>query len=167
MGLRSYFTPGKAKEGKNDPVKSRHGPVESTSGAEKPVQGQHDPTLASAPAEASHSDVTAQVPSGSNSVPNSRPGSIFASGEARSTQNSALYDIKCDVMVNYLHQQQLERMWTIPSAPDEGVVLKKSRGQYTACPQEISPHLSAFAQAVEGLNVKVSRVYIDSSVYTG
>lgn len=58
-------------------------------------------------------------------------------------------------MVNYLHQQQLEHMWS-DGTPGEGVVLKKSRDQYTSCPAELSQYEGGFFDAARKLNVKVS-----------
>ena len=58
-------------------------------------------------------------------------------------------------MVNYLHQQQLEHMWS-DGTPGEGVILKKSRDQYTSCPAELSQYEGGFFDAARKLNVKVS-----------
>jgi hypothetical protein len=66
-------------------------------------------------------------------------------------------DLKCDVMVNWLYQQQMERLWTAGGI-DEGVVLKKSRGAYTCCPADITEEPLGFFKAVETLNVRVSRL---------
>lgn len=64
-------------------------------------------------------------------------------------------DLKCDVMVNWLYQQQMERLWTAGGI-DEGVVLKKARGAYTCCPADITEEPYGFFKAVETLNVRVS-----------
>lgn len=58
-------------------------------------------------------------------------------------------------MVNFLYQQQMERLWTA-GARDEGVVLKKGRGQYTCCPPNIADEPFAFFKSVELLNVRVA-----------
>ena len=63
-------------------------------------------------------------------------------------------EIKADVMVNWLHQQQLERMWT-NGAMGEGVVLKKSRDSYTSCPADLSTYQDDLFDAVCKLNVRV------------
>lgn len=70
-----------------------------------------------------------------------------------------LHDLKCDVMVNYLHQQQQERLWTM-HGEDEGVVLKKSRGEYTCCPADLNDVQDGLARAVETLNVRVCSITI-------
>ena len=64
-------------------------------------------------------------------------------------------DIKADVMVNWLHQQQQERMWT-NLGWGEGVVLKKARDDYVCCPSDLSREPDGIYDSVKKLNVKVS-----------
>jgi hypothetical protein len=45
----------------------------------------------------------------------------------------SIFDIKADVMVSWLHQQQLERLWSA-NMSGEGVVLKKARDNFTSSP---------------------------------
>jgi hypothetical protein len=40
----------------------------------------------------------------------SRPSSIFPAGDFRNGDTGSILDIKTDIMVNWLHQQQMERM---------------------------------------------------------
>lgn len=67
-------------------------------------------------------------------------------------------------MVNYLFQQQSAMMWGNPAerssyygAPytgvEEGVLLRKSKGNYMACPPELAQ--GEFAKACTALNVHV------------
>lgn len=66
-----------------------------------------------------------------------------------------LDDIKHEVMVNYLYQQQCSRLWVSDGTGElEGVVVRKSSDQYVACPRELSN--SPFAQAMSALGVQVS-----------
>lgn len=68
-------------------------------------------------------------------------------------------DIKHEVMVNYLYQQQSSHLWVNPnpapgeSSGDEGVLLRKSKGFYMACPTSLNNSL--FAEACAALNVHV------------
>ncbi len=83
----------------------------------------------------------------------------FASSRASiapSTRSSTMVDeIKHEVMVNYLHQQQCGHMWVADGSGQlEGVVLKKYRGEYLACPPELVH--SEFGMACQALNVQVS-----------
>ncbi|MCJ1395005.1 hypothetical protein MMC18_007886 [Xylographa bjoerkii] len=85
----------------------------------------------------------------------SRPASIYPPGDFRNSRLDDITDIKCDVMVNWLHQQQLERLWT-SGGSGEGVVLKKSRDTYVACPGDLSNVRDHLFDAVQRLNVRVA-----------
>lgn len=86
----------------------------------------------------------------------SRPNSqMFPAGDFRNNAPEELRDIKCDVMVNWLYQQQMEMLWTAGAA-DEGVVLKKTRGNYTCCPPDLMEEPFGFFKSIEMLNVRVS-----------
>jgi hypothetical protein len=89
--------------------------------------------------------------------PASRFGSSRNSISNRSTQSSTfLDDIKHEVMVNYLYQQQCSHLWVSDGSGEiEGVLLRKSRNTYMACPPQLGS--SAFAAACAALNVQVWR----------
>jgi hypothetical protein len=64
-----------------------------------------------------------------------------------------LDDIKHEVMVNYLYQQQCSHLWVSDGSGEiEGVLLRKARGQYMACPPQLVN--SPFAMACTTLNVQ-------------
>ena len=84
-----------------------------------------------------------------------RPALLYPSGDFRNNDPEEIRDLKCDVMVNWLYQQQMEMLWTA-GGQDEGVVLKKTRGQYTCCPSDIVEEPYGFFKAVQTLNVRVS-----------
>lgn len=81
----------------------------------------------------------------------SRPQSI----SGRSYRSSVFVDeIKHEVMVNYLYQQQCSQLWVSDGSGEaEGVLLRKSRGHYMACPPQLGS--SPFAIACAALNVQV------------
>ena len=83
------------------------------------------------------------------------PRAIYPAGDFRNQAVDEILDIKCDVMVNWLHQQQLESMWST-GGPGEGVVLKKAKDNFTCCPSDLSHYRGDFYDAVSALNVKVS-----------
>ncbi len=87
--------------------------------------------------------------------PTPKFGSSRNSLSARSTQSSAfLDDIKHEVMVNYLYQQQCSHLWVSDGSGEiEGVLLRKARNQYMACPPQLGN--SHFATACASLNVQV------------
>ena len=73
----------------------------------------------------------------------------------QSVQSSYSDEIKHEVMVNYLYQQQCSRLWVSDGSGEvEGVLLRKARNQYFACPPALTD--SVFAMACAELNVRVS-----------
>jgi hypothetical protein len=75
----------------------------------------------------------------------------------QSTQSSYLDEIKHEVMVNYLYQQQCSRLWVSDGSGEvEGVLLRKARNRYLACPPALTG--SVFAMVCAELNVQVSYV---------
>ncbi|CAG8950251.1 hypothetical protein HYFRA_00008489 [Hymenoscyphus fraxineus] len=123
MGLGSYF---KAK--KPEPVAEV---------SEKPVSASPQPSY----------NMELQPPQ-------SRFGSSRNSLSNRSTQSSTfLDDIKHEVMVNYLYQQQCSQLWVSDGSGEiEGVLLRKSKNTYMACPPQLGN--SPFAAACAALNVQ-------------
>ena len=85
----------------------------------------------------------------------SRPASIYPSGDFRNANLESITEIKSDVMVNWLYQQQLEMMFTA-GGRGEGVILKKFRDSYTSCPAELGDERGGLFDAIRKLNVKVS-----------
>ncbi|RAL65938.1 hypothetical protein DID88_005599 [Monilinia fructigena] len=64
-----------------------------------------------------------------------------------------LEDIKHEVMVNYLYQQQCSHLWVSDGSGEiEGVLLRKSRNTYMTCPPQLGS--SSFAAACAALNVQ-------------
>ncbi|KAF2861281.1 hypothetical protein K470DRAFT_281569 [Piedraia hortae CBS 480.64] len=89
-----------------------------------------------------------------SSSPISRPDSIYAAGGPRSSQADNVNKIKCNVMVNWLYQQQMKLLWTA-NGPDEGVVLKKSSSSYTCCPAD-----ALYVRAAMTVNARVIKVFL-------
>jgi hypothetical protein len=135
--------------------------------AEKPAAKSDNRT--SAPAQRNSHGLHQQQPSLSeNPTPSLRPDSelhpptsrygsrpqSLSGRSVRSTGSSVLDDIKHEVMVNYLYQQQCSHLWVSDGSGEiEGVLLRKARGQYMACPPQLVN--SPFAMACTTLNVQV------------
>ena len=85
----------------------------------------------------------------------SRPASIYPLGDFRNANLESIAEIKSDVMVNWLYQQQLEMMYTA-GGRGEGVILKKYRDSYTCCPAYLRDERGGLFDAVRKLNVRVS-----------
>ncbi|MCJ1373764.1 hypothetical protein MMC20_004993 [Loxospora ochrophaea] len=135
--LKTYFHPPEKKDGTTTP-KSAAGRVGSTT----------------VPATPAYTGSGAATPVFSGSRPASRPASLYPTGDFRNSTMDDINEIKADVMANWLHQQQMELMWT-SGGISEGVVLKKGRDAYSACPTELSSNRGDFYDAVAKLNVKV------------
>jgi hypothetical protein len=84
----------------------------------------------------------------------SRPQSVSERSFKSNNSSMFLDDIKHEVMVNYLYQQQCSHLWVSDGSGEiEGVLLRKTRGQYMACPPQLGS--SPFAAACAALNVQV------------
>src|SRR5271155_3637165 len=79
------------------------------------------------------------------------PTSIALSSQ--SEQSNFLDDIKHEAMVTYLYQIQCSHLWVGDGGGElEGVLLRKSRNNYLACPPELID--SALATACMEMNVE-------------
>lgn len=127
MGLKSYFKAPKPKEG---PPAAQH-----VSSEKAPAPSPSDAGLLQ-PAPA-HTRRNSSAPS------------------TRSTGSSVFFDeIKHEVMVNYLYQQQCSYLWVGELAGEaEGVLLRKQRGHYMACPPQLAA--TPLATSCAALNVQV------------
>ncbi|KAN0119801.1 Glycosyl transferase family group 2 domain containing protein [Hyaloscypha variabilis] len=128
MGLGGYF---KAKKPEPAPA--------------APVMTEKTPAATSSPHHSYNMELQ---------PPTSRFGSSRNSISNRSTQSSTfLDDIKHEVMVNYLYQQQCSHLWVSDGSGEiEGVLLRKSKNTYMACPPQLGS--SPFAAACAALNVQ-------------
>lgn len=87
---------------------------------------------------------------------NSRSASAFSmnSEGASTAQFSTTTAIKCEVMVQYLRQRQIEKLWSDGNVT-EGVVLKRAKNDFVCQPAELSKQALGFYDEVRKLNVKV------------
>ena len=93
----------------------------------------------------------------SESDPEQASSRLSIAPSMQSTQGSYLDEIKHEVMVNYLYQQQCSRLWVSDGSGEvEGVLLRKARNRYLACPPALTG--SVFAMVCAELNVQVSYV---------
>ncbi|CAJ2504576.1 Uu.00g119700.m01.CDS01 [Anthostomella pinea] len=143
MGLSSYF-----KAEKLEP--KQKGPAPAT--AEGVFTTEKTP---SGPMSLGPGDFELQAPtpqfggSGGGSSRNSVSGRSVRSGHS----SMFVDDIKHEVMVNYLYQQQCSRLWVSDGSGEvEGVVLRKSRGNYITCPPQLVT--TPFGMSCSTLNVQ-------------
>jgi len=74
----------------------------------------------------------------------SRGSSIFPAGDQRNDDVGAISELKNDMIVNWLYDQQLRKQYASGLDPFEGVVLKKSRGNFTCYP----PYMAAIPESL-------------------
>lgn len=78
----------------------------------------------------------------------------YPKGDFRNSSQEALRDIQSTIMVNWLRQTQMERLWS-GTLPGEGAVLKKGRGSFTCCPETLKNDSSEFYSQIVAMNVRV------------
>ncbi|KAI9711350.1 MAG: hypothetical protein M1812_007199 [Candelaria pacifica] len=138
--FKSYFHPaGKKEDGKK--------------AASSNVEMKSSPMGPSTPGLSRKTTPVGTTPVGSRPV--SRPASIYPSGDFRNSAADDVADIKADVMVNWLYQQQMEKLWTT-GGRGEGVVLKKKKATYACCPRELEQDYAGLFDAVLKLNVRAA-----------
>lgn len=82
-----------------------------------------------------------------------RPTSVFAAGSFQNEEE--IKNMKTEVMAEWLYKQQRLKLWA-SSGPEEGVMLKKSRGEYTCCPEDLRYMRSGLFEQIVQMNVAVS-----------
>ena len=110
----------------------------------------------SKPAEITPSEKTSTTPT--PFLDSNTPASItpWTSRPASLGPGEEMSDTRCEILVSWLHQQQIEKTWFDVRADDDGVVLKKSKGEYVCCPEHVAEAPDGFCRAIEALNVRVS-----------
>jgi hypothetical protein len=94
---------------------------------------------------------------GGSSSPSSHSSNSSEARDSSSISNGsdAIRDIKAEILANWLHTKQEERIWTFGS-PGEGVFMKKSKGNYACAPFEVFNDGTGLYHAVTELNARVS-----------
>ena len=91
-----------------------------------------------------------------------QPSISSVSSSTASIQSSLVEEVKHEVMVNYLFQQQCSAMWIGDSSGQlEGIMLRKTRGLYLSCPPQLAD--TSFEAACIAMNVQVCNLHSDSS----
>jgi hypothetical protein len=80
--------------------------------------------------------------------------SLYPAGDFRNSSIPDINDMKAEIMCNYLHQQQMKKMWS-NGGREEGVILRKSREEYTCCPPDLQFQKNGLFDAARKLNVRV------------
>lgn len=127
---------------------------------------QKENAMESGSGSKSRKDDRPRRPLRSNSLPGSRPPPTQApsrkasSASLRGTGASAskasadfVNEIRHEVMVSYLYQQQCSHSWAGKKRQLEGCLVRKARGEYQTCPTSLIT--SSFATSMKALNVQV------------
>lgn len=125
----------------------------SRSGFLKPST-HHASSVSAKPSEVTTGTSTPDTTKQAVSRPASfRHSAIFPSLDATNSRIS-LIDIKNDMMVKWLYEQQLRKQYASGSNAFEGVVLKKARGDFTCCPPQMSLIPNSLYAMVAQMNVR-------------
>ena len=137
MGIGGYFDTNTSSSGSSPP--RMHRPNQLSNMSEKPPSER-----------TSAHEMELQPPTPRTA----RPQSLSARSVQSNSSSIFLDDIKHEVMVNYLYQQQCSHLWVSDGSGEiEGVLLRKARGEYLACPPQLGT--SPFSHACAALNVQV------------
>ncbi|KAL6901641.1 glycosyltransferase [Trichoderma evansii] len=149
MGIASYFKASTKKAEQETPAPPP--PAKLAPPPRLQQEGRQSVLSEKTPSSASVNDMDVQAPTPRF---HSRPQSSSGVSTPGSIQSSLfLDDIKHEVMVNYLYQQQCSQLWVSDGSGEiEGVLLRKARGHYMACPAPLAS--SPFALACAALNVQ-------------
>jgi hypothetical protein len=67
---------------------------------------------------------------------------------------SEIKAMKTEVMTEWLYKQQRLKLWA-SSGPEEGIILKRGRGEYTCCPENLQEAKGGLYDQVVLMNVRV------------
>ncbi|KAF1837671.1 hypothetical protein BDW02DRAFT_107269 [Decorospora gaudefroyi] len=146
MGLSNIFS---KKEGSGLGSKSEKSePKPLNPLAPKPKVNPSDASVGSgAPASFTPLQLRGSRTPSSNSSHTGEP------NRSSTTGSDAIRDIKAEILANWLHTKQEERVWTF-GAPGEGVFMKKSKGSYACAPYEVLNDGTSLYRSVTELNVR-------------
>ena len=98
--------------------------------------------------------------SSSRSSPHStRPSSInHPEGDFRNSGAMSILDLRTEMMATHIYEEQQRRRWGSPQ-PNQGVILKRERGQYICSPPSLRTDSGGLYEAVLAMNVRVSHSF--------
>ncbi|KAL6705005.1 hypothetical protein ACN47E_007408 [Coniothyrium glycines] len=93
-------------------------------------------------------------PGNSSIYSNGRPLQYpFLHGATSSAGSDTIRDVKCDILANWLHTKQEEKCWSMNN-PGEGIMVKKSKGNYACVPQELMNDGTRLYPSIVEMNVR-------------
>ncbi|RAL59028.1 hypothetical protein DID88_009057 [Monilinia fructigena] len=133
--IKGYLAPGKTAE--KEPRKTKN----NETSAPVQVEMHTTPPLGS--------------PMAGSFMNHSRPSSLYPEGDFRNGPRESVMNVKADVVVSWLHQQQMEKLWAV-GAPGEGVILKKAKDDFTCCPPSLRTEPSGIFDYIVAMNVRAA-----------
>jgi hypothetical protein len=91
----------------------------------------------------------------------SAPTSHYPVGDFRNSSQEALRDTQSIIMVYWLRQMQMEKLWS-RGLRGEGVILKKGRDNFTCCPETLKDDSAEFYNQIVCMNVRVCLIFLPS-----
>ena len=138
---------GKGMADRKDPV-----PTEDQA---QPETSDTPRTNSSSPTPRSNQSGIYQPSTNSSGLLVSRPGHLSVQSDS---QSSVFADLKADVTVASLYQDQRRNLYVADWNTGEGVVLKRSRNAYICQPPQLREHPGGFFDMASLLNVSVSSI---------
>lgn len=92
--------------------------------------------------------------------------SLALTAGMRDKHASSIIDLRADVTVHGIYQDQLRKMYASSWNLGEGVVLKKGRNDFVCAPPQLSTVPYGFYDMVCQLNVSVSKVRLEARAKT-
>ncbi|XP_014557272.1 hypothetical protein COCVIDRAFT_26122 [Bipolaris victoriae FI3] len=90
---------------------------------------------------------------GTNSPSSSSVADSEPTRDSTISGTDAVRDLKAEILSNWLHTKQEERVWTF-GGPGEGVFMKRAKGSYACAPHGVQNDGTGLYQAVTELNVR-------------
>lgn len=143
--LKGYIAP--AKKGNKEEKKSKK-TTRTEAAAPVQMEMQLSPPLGS--------------PTNASFIARSRPSSLYPEGDFRNAPRESVNSVKADVVVSWLHQQQMEKLWAV-GAPGEGVILKKAKDNFVCCPPSLRIDPSGIFDYIAAMNVRVSSLPLNAA----
>jgi hypothetical protein len=122
----------------------------------KKKAGDVEMTEKTADAAAPSPQWTPEAPMWPGSLASARGSTADLSNSLGGLNGATYLDVKCEVMAEWLHSKQEEKIWT-SGEPGEGVLVKKEKGSYAYSPSHLIEDGSGLYQAVTQLNARVCR----------
>jgi len=122
--------------------------------AATPTAAGHNNLISEAASFVSGPDKASLKAGSRRSHSTSRDNTVFPAGDSRNDDADALNEVRNDMMVNWLYEQQNRKQYIMGDDHFEGVVLKKSRGNFTCCPPKMAAIPDSLFAVVSQMNVR-------------